>query len=142
MPAGTRLTASTGSPPPASARLRKSVVVVTPWMRCCANPGDSKPSQMAMTARRSTIHNNEGPRGAALPCVSLTLAAGDPDALRHHAMDVLLGVGDGPDAAIHRDAGKPISIEAGKLLLGLEQLDHAHRGILNRPSEIGPLDTR
>src|SRR4051794_13381150 len=36
---GTRLTTATRSPPTASVRLRRSVVVVTTWMRSCANPG-------------------------------------------------------------------------------------------------------
>ena len=53
--AGTRLTAATRSPPTASVRLRKSVVVVTTWMRSCANPGDAKANQAAMRAKRNTM---------------------------------------------------------------------------------------
>src|SRR4051812_3322800 len=133
MLAGTRLTATMRSPPTASVRLRKSVVVVTTWRRCCANAGDSNASRAARTAKRNTMDGLEmrkGSREAALPCFPLTLTP-NPDALRHQAMDILLGVRHCPDPAIHRHAGKPISVEPCNLLLRLEQLDHAHRGFVH-----------
>ena len=66
----------------------------------------------------------------------------DPDALRHQAMDILLGIGDCPDPAIHRHAGEPIGVEPGNLLLRLEQLDHTHRGFVHRLVQVGVLDVR
>ena len=53
--AGTRLTAATRSPPTASVRLRRSVVVVTTWMRSWAYPGDAKAKQAAMRAKRNAM---------------------------------------------------------------------------------------
>ena len=52
-------------------------------------------------------------------------------------MDVLLGVGNRADAAVHGDAGEAIGVEPRDLLLGLEKLDHAHRGLIHRFVEIG-----
>jgi hypothetical protein len=36
-------------------RLRKSVVVVTTWMRSCANPGETKASQTATKVERNNM---------------------------------------------------------------------------------------
>src|SRR5262249_2499500 len=124
---GTRLIATILSPPTASARLRRSVVVVSTWRRSCANPGEARiPSATTKAKRNAMTSESERPRSCG-PFVLLALAgAGDPDALRHHAMDILLGVGDRADAAIHRHAGKRIGVEARELLLRGEQIDHAH----------------
>ena len=43
------------SPPTASVRLRRSVVVVTTWMRSCANPGEARLSQRTVKARRNCM---------------------------------------------------------------------------------------
>ena len=71
---GTRLTAATRSPPTASVRLRRSVVVVTIWMRSCARPGDADASQAAMSAQRNAIVAAAGKDHAALPCSSALAA--------------------------------------------------------------------
>jgi hypothetical protein len=57
-------------------------------------------------------------------------------------MDILLGVRDRPDPAIHRHAGKPIGVEPGNLLLRLEELDHTHRGFVHRLVQVGVLEMR
>ena len=108
-------TATTRSPPTASVRLRRSVVVVTTWMRSCAHAGRGRARTRQVRAERKTMDlQKEGPRSGppcSLPCRR------DPDALRHQAMDILLGIGDRADPAIHRHAGEPIGIETRDLLL-------------------------
>src|SRR3954447_9028072 len=108
MVAGARLVAAIRLPPTASARLRNTVVVATIWMRSRAKPGDIKPTQAAIRAKRQITdlepRRSRPRRGAAM--VSLTLGgARHPDALRHQAVDVLLGLGNGANTAIHRHAG-------------------------------------
>src|SRR5207245_6701424 len=63
-----------------------------------------------------------------------------PDALRNHAMDVLLRIRDGADAAIHRHARQAIGVKARDLLLGLQELDHAYGGIVHGVVEVRILD--
>jgi hypothetical protein len=57
MAAGTRLIASTRSPPTASTRLRKSVVVVTIWMRPCASADGARTehTQATIAAKHSEM---------------------------------------------------------------------------------------
>src|ERR1041384_1024905 len=117
----TRLIAVTRSPPTASVRLRRSVVVVTTAMRSCANAGGASAST-ANAAIRSP-HERSDMRATKPP--SPPSALGDPDALRHHAMDVLLGLGDRAHAAVHRHAGESVGIEPRDLLLRLE-IGRAH----------------
>src|SRR3954468_15130983 len=142
MVAGARLNAATRSPPTASAKLRKSVVVVTTWMRSCATAGSAEASHVAMTANRNTEGMKKERTTRVGPSMSCRLPPGDPDALRHQAMDILLRVGDRPDPAIHRHAGEPIGIKARDLLLRLEQPDHAHRCVIHRLVQVSILDVR
>src|SRR4051794_33114349 len=105
---GTRLVAATSSPPTASVRLRKSVVVVTIWIRFRARPGDARPMQAATRTTRKTTALTAPLRPRPCHCWSPLAGAGNPDALRHHAMDILLALGNRPDPAIHRHTGKAI----------------------------------
>ena len=73
MVGGTRLTAAIRSPPTASVRLRKSVVVVTIWIRSCANPDDASASHAAMSAPRNAIDAAAGKGHAALRCLGQRL---------------------------------------------------------------------
>src|ERR1043166_4785436 len=140
MLAGARLIAATRSPPTASVRLRKSVVVVTTWMRSCASPGDARTIQAATRPRRKTMALATPLRTR--PGCSTLAGAGNPDALRHQAMDILLGFGNRPDPAIHRHAGQAIGVESRDFFLRLQPVDHAHGGIVHRLVEVGVLDVR
>src|SRR5437763_12161821 len=112
MLAGTRLATAIRSPPTASVRLRRSVVVATTWMRSCANPGEARLSQRTVKARRNCMRLAMRKGRAMRPSLSdlLLAAAGarDPNALRDEAMHILLGIRDRPDPASHRHAGEPI----------------------------------
>src|SRR5436305_8753146 len=112
MLAGARLTAATRSPPTASVRLRKSVVVVTTSIRSCASPGVAKPMQAATSAARNIIGRTPPVRIRLRRDCSSTLAgAGNPDVFWHQTMDILLAVGNRSDPAIHRHAGETIGVE-------------------------------
>src|SRR3954463_8155255 len=130
---------ATGSPPPASTSALRSVVVVT-----TASPSSATTPQVRATrnAKAAKQRIDGKARRAAQPAGSparnrLRLL---PQALRHQAMHILLGRRDRADAAIHRDAREPIGVEPGDLLLGLEKLDHPHRGVVHRFVEVGILD--
>src|SRR3954465_10092398 len=137
MLAGTRLMAATRSPPTASVRLRRSVVVVTTWMRSCASPGEARPIQTATRPAHKTMALAAPVRTRPCRCWSTLAGAGNPDALRHQAMDILLGVGNRADAAVHRHAGEAIGVEPRDFFLRLQPVDHAHRGIVHRLVEVG-----
>src|SRR5262249_38031848 len=72
-------------------------------------------------------------------CACADSALGDEDALGDKTMDVLLGVRDRAHPTIHRDAGKPIGVEARDLLVALEPLDRTHRRRVHGSVEIGVL---
>src|SRR4029077_12227600 len=121
---GTRLTAATRSPPTASVRLRRSVVVVTTWTRSCAIPGEARTHSAIMKAKRNAIDlgmdlgKERAAKPRPFPRLQLALAgAGHPDALRHDAVDIFLRIGDGANPAIHRHTGETIGIETRQLLL-------------------------
>src|SRR6185295_15737517 len=142
MLAGARLMAETRSPPTASVRLRRSVVVVTTWMRSCADPGDARLIQAATRPSHKTMALATPVRTRPCRCWSTLAGAGNPDALRHQAMDILLASGNRADPAIHRHAGETIGVEPRNLFLRLQPVDHAHRGIVHRLVEVGVLDVR
>src|SRR5262249_42986385 len=97
------------SPITARARLARSPVVATTRAVCaaaiCATNGKPR-----MDKRTSTMR---GPhRARALRSGVLLSPFRNEDALRKQAVHVLLGIRDCADPAIHRDAGKPIGVEA------------------------------
>src|SRR5262249_53672688 len=112
------------SPATARARLARSPVVAS--MR----RGSARAVRATENAARRTAtakRARDGPR-ALRSRRSRRSALANEDALRKQAVHVLLGIGDGADTAIHRDAGEPIGVEACDLLFAFEPLDHAHRG--------------
>src|SRR6266568_2439411 len=113
------------SPITARARLARSAVVATTRMAraatVCATNGKPR-----MNKRTSTMRSPH--RACALRSGVPLSPFGNEDALGQQAVHVLLGIRDGTDPTIHRDAGKPIGIEARDLPFAFEPLDHAHRG--------------
>src|SRR5262249_36407765 len=113
------------SPTTARARLARSPVVATTRMFCagavCATNGKPR-----MDRRTSTMRSPH--RACALRSGVPLSPFRNEDALREQAVHVLLGIRDGADPTIHRDAGKPIGIEAPDLLFTFEPLDHAYPG--------------
>src|SRR5262245_18353808 len=112
------------SPVTSRARLARSPVVATTRMFCaarvCATNG-----KVRMDRRTSTMRSTH--RACALRSGVPLSPFCNEDALREQAVYVLLGIRDRTDPTIHRDAGKPIGIEARDLLFAFETLDHAHR---------------
>src|SRR5215831_17939239 len=117
----------------------RSPVVATTRMFCaarvCATNGKPR-----MDRRTSTMRS---------PHRACALRSGVPlspfcneDALREQAVYVLLGIRDRADPTIHRDAGKPIGIEARDLLFAFEPLDHAHRSRVHGLVQVRILDMR
>src|SRR5262245_40937993 len=114
------------SPTTARARLARSLVVATTRM-LCADAADDTRNVATMLASAASGTNRAR---------SLLLRSGvfplspfrNEDALRKQAVHVLLGIRDCADPAIHRDASKPIGVEARDLLFAFEPFDHAHRG--------------
>src|SRR5712691_10366065 len=154
---GTRLIASTRSPPTASARLRRSVVVVTMRSRSCARLAEASNSDNATgiaaasrggTARlKSSLSRAGGGRAPRLRggmlCPPYMSAHGArarsllPQALRGDVVHAFLGVGRCADAAVAGDAGEPVGVEAREVPLLHQEVDHPHRGLLHRLVEIG-----
>src|SRR5262245_37786865 len=137
--AGMMVSTCARSPVTARARLARSPVVATTRMVCaatvCATNGKPR-----MDRRTSTMR---GPHRACALRSGVPLSPfRNEDALREHAVYVLLGIRDDTDPTIHRDAGKPIGIEARDLLVAFEPLDHAHRGRIHGLIQVRVLRVR
>src|SRR5262249_5475704 len=137
--AGMMVSTCTRSPVTARARLARSPVVATTRTVCaaaiCATNGKPR-----MDRRTSTMR---GPHRACALRSGVPLSPfRNEDALWEQAVHVLLGVGDRADAAIHRDAGEPVSIKPGDLLFAFEPLDHAYRSRVHGLVQVRILDMR
>src|SRR5262249_39389242 len=98
------------SPITACARLARSLVVAT-TRRDPAAAAWATTDKPRVHRRRSATRGRHRPRALRLRSVTPRRSPFcNEDALREQAMHVLLGIGDRADAAIHRDAGEPISI--------------------------------
>src|SRR5437588_835161 len=115
------------SPVTAWARLARSLVVATTRMLPAVAVWAT--SERPSTHKRTrTARGRHRPRALSLRSdLSRRSPFRNEDALRQQAVHVLLGIRDRAEAAIHRDAGKPVGVEARDLLFGFEPLDHAHR---------------
>src|SRR6266516_7085866 len=125
------------SPITARARLARSPVVATTRMFCAGAADDTRNvATMLASAARGTnrARATSGLRGPS--------PASNEHALGQQAVHVLLGIRDGTDPTIHRDAGKPIGVEARDLLFAFEPLDHAHRRGVHRLVQVGVLRVR
>src|SRR5262249_47676665 len=122
-------------------RLARSLVVATMWnvaaVAVCAAAGAAMEP-----ARTDSASQPSAARAELRLRVSAPSASGNEDALRHDAVDILLGVGNRADAAIHRHAGQPIGVQARDFLFGFEKLDHAHRRTVHGLVEVRVLDVR
>src|SRR5262245_7284988 len=123
---GMMLSTCARSPVTARARLAKSLVVAT--RRRVPAPAVWAMNDKPRMKRTKVVRGLRRPRARRLPSDGPRRSPfGNEDALREHAVYVFLGVRHGADPAVHRDAGKPIGIEAGDLLFAFKPLDHAHR---------------
>src|SRR6266446_4165852 len=127
------------SPTTARARPARSPVVATTRMFCaatvCATNGKPR-----MDRRTSTMRSPH--RACALRSGVPLSPLRNEDALWEQAVHVLLAIRDRTDPTIHRDAGKPIGIEARDLLFAFEPLDHAHRGRIHGLIQVRVLRVR
>src|SRR5438034_7498421 len=102
------------SPVTAWARLARSLVVATTRMLPAAAVWATSERPSTHKRTRALSLRSDLPRRSPFR---------NEDALRQQAVHVLLGIRDCAEAAIHRDAGKPVGIEARDLLFGFEPLD-------------------
>src|SRR5215469_8526419 len=122
---GTRLVAAMRSPPTASAKLRRSLVVVMTAIGSCAQAGYASSKLRAASSAAAPAPVRDTP-GAAFSLALADPGALGPDALGHEAVHILFGIGDCTNPAIHRHAGEPIGVQSRDFLFGFEPLNHAH----------------
>src|ERR1700745_3517697 len=130
------------SPTTARARLARSLVVATTRTVCAAAFCTTNGAQR-MDKRTSTVRSPHRARALLLGSGVFSLSPfGNEDALGEKAVHILLGIRDCADPAIHRDASKPIGVEARDLLFAFEPFDHAHRGRIHGLVQVRVLRVR
>src|SRR5882672_3918249 len=134
---GTKASTCARSPVTARARLARSLVAAT-TRRLCADTDDAR-NVATMPANAARIACC--PR--ATPGLPTSSPLGNERALGQEAVHRLFVAGSGwRNAAVHRNAGKPVGVEPGELPLLLQKVDHRHRRAVHGLVEVGVFDNR